>query len=473
MFWLSIVVIPGAVLGDRRLHLVEAAELMGRLVSTLAMVLVLAGLAGYIYFARRRQSADTDDDARRRRSATVDADDIEEVRIALERGEPARLTKTSGTWKLVEPVGGRRRRRPSCRRSPAACPRSTSSASWTRSRRTWRSTASAPARIDVSFKVKGQAAREAHPAGRQDATGGDIYAKLPDSPRVFLVSSFVESTFKKDPFSLRDKTILKVDRAKVDGFEPRRTARPRSSSPRTAPTGPSSSRSRRAPTSAPSRAPSSGWPRRNMQALTADNATDLKQYGLDKPTATMTVKSGSSSATLTLGKTDNAVVFAKDAVAAADLHGGAHACVTTSIKDVGEFRRKDVFDFRSFTATRRGVHARRRDAGVREVEVEGQGRQGRGRWKDAKGATVDAMKVEDLLTKVSGLRASSFEATAPAALKTPVLTVKAQFDSKTRNGDDRPCRRRRLCRAGRTSRARPSSTRPPLDEALKALDALK
>ena len=76
----------------------------------------------------------------------------------------------------------------------------------------------APARIDVSFKVKGQAAREAHPARRQDATGGDIYAKLPDSPRVFLVSSYLESTFKKDPFSLRDKAILKVDRAKVDGF---------------------------------------------------------------------------------------------------------------------------------------------------------------------------------------------------------------------------------------------------------------
>ena len=76
----------------------------------------------------------------------------------------------------------------------------------------------APARIDVSFKVKGQTAEKRILLGDKTPTGGDIYAKLPDSPRVFLVSSFIESTFKKDPFSLRDKTILKVDRAKVDGF---------------------------------------------------------------------------------------------------------------------------------------------------------------------------------------------------------------------------------------------------------------
>ena len=67
---------------------------------------------------------------------------------------------------------------------------------------------------------------------------------------MFLVSSFLESTFNKDTFALRDKTILKVDREKVDGLELPRTAR------RTlefAKNGhgldASSSRSRRAPTS--------------------------------------------------------------------------------------------------------------------------------------------------------------------------------------------------------------------------------
>ena len=142
------------------------------------------------------------------------------------------------------------------------------------------------------------------------------------------------------------------------------------------------------------------------------------------------------------------------------------------IKDVGEFRRKDIFDFRSFTATRveftRGgvtqvfEKSKSKDKDGKEVDV----------WKDAKGATVDAMKVDDLLTKISSLRASSFEATPPAALKTPALTVKAQFQSKSetvtigRAGADAFSARPDEPGAGKLDTA-------ALDEAVKALDALK
>ena len=38
------------------------------------------------------------------------------------------------------------------------------------------------------------------------------------------------------------------------------------------------------------------------------------------------------------------------------------------------------------------------------------------------------MKVEELLSKVSGLRAESFDATPHAALKTPALVVTIRFD---------------------------------------------
>ncbi len=165
----------------------------------------------------------------------------------------------------------------------------------------------------------------------------------------------------------------------------------------------------------------------------------------------MTVKSGSSSATLTLGKTENAVVFAKDA-ARPLIFTVAPTLRDDVIKPVGDFRRKDVFDFRSFTATRveftRGTatqtfeKSKSKDKDGKDVDV----------WKDAKGATVETMKIEDLLTKVSGLRASSFEATAPAALKTPVVTVKAQLRLEDGNGDHWPFRRRRVCRAAGRAR---------------------
>ena len=43
--------------------------------------------------------------------------------------------------------------------------------------------------------------------------------KLPDSKRVFLVPSFLDSTFNRSTFDLRDKSVLKVDREKVDSLE--------------------------------------------------------------------------------------------------------------------------------------------------------------------------------------------------------------------------------------------------------------
>ena len=441
---------------------------MGRLISTLAMVLVLAGLAGYIYFADGDGAGDTTT-TKEKAFGTVDADDIEEVRIALNEEMPARLTKSNGTWKLVEPS--------------AADADATELSSITSSLSTLdiervvdekpgelAQYGLAPARIDVSFKLKGQAAEKRLLLGDKTATGGDIYAKLLDSPRVFLVSSFVESTFKKDPFSLRDKTILKVDRTKVDGF----TAADGKTTLEFVKNGSDWTIVKPIAARADFGAVEGAIERlatANMQALTADNASDLKQYGLDKPTATMTVKSGSSSATLTLGKTDNAVVFAKDA-ARPLIFTVAPTLRDDVIKAVGDFRRKDVFDFRSFTATRleftRGTEtqtfekSKSKDKDGKDVDV----------WKDAKGATVEAMKVEDLLTKVSGLRASSFEATAPAALKTPAVTIKASFDSRTetvtigRSGADAFAARPDEPGAAKLDTA-------AVDEALKALDALK
>lgn len=82
------------------------------------------------------------------------------------------------------------------------------------------------------------------------------------------------------------------------------------------------------------------------------------------------------------------------------------------------------------------------------------------------------MKVEDLLTKVSGLRASSFEATAPGALKTPAVAITAQFDGRRetitigRSGADAFAARQDEPGAAKLDTA-------ALDEALKALDALK
>ena len=74
---------------------------MGRATSTLLLLLVLAGLVGYIYYA------DTDGDSadeREKAFASVAAEDIEELEIKSASGETSRVRKADGTWNVVEPV---------------------------------------------------------------------------------------------------------------------------------------------------------------------------------------------------------------------------------------------------------------------------------------------------------------------------------------------------------------------------------
>jgi hypothetical protein len=138
------------------------------------------------------------------------------------------------------------------------------------------------------------------------------------------------------------------------------------------------------------------------------------------------------------------------------------------IKELADFRRKDLFDFRSFTANR--VEFTR--GGATQAFEHSKDKDGKDVWKDAGGKALDVTKVEDLLAKVSGLRASSFEPAAHASLTSPVLTVTATFDK----GKDAVT----FGRAGMDVYAsrpdEPGSAKleaASLDEALKALDALK
>jgi hypothetical protein len=137
---------------------------------------------------------------------------------------------------------------------------------------------------------------------------------------------------------------------------------------------------------------------------------------------------------------------------------------------VGDYRRKDVFDMRSFNATRIEL---RRESGTQTFEKT-KGADGKEVWKDAAGKDVDTAKIEDLLSKLTNLRAQSFEASAPAALKMPALTAIVRFDDGmkmetvtfARMGTDAFA-----ARADEPGAARLESN--TFDDALKSLDALK
>ena len=75
---------------------------MQRLVSTAALVLVLGGLVGYIYYLDRKP-AESAEGAKEKPFGTVKADDIEEIQITAS-GESTQLKKSDGAWKIVTPV---------------------------------------------------------------------------------------------------------------------------------------------------------------------------------------------------------------------------------------------------------------------------------------------------------------------------------------------------------------------------------
>jgi len=436
---------------------------MQRFVSTAALVLVLAGLGGYIYYLDH-QSPEAAEGAKEKPFASVKADDIEEVQIQASN-DTTRLKKSGGTWSIVEPV--------QAEADAGEISSITSNLSSFEVSRVVDEKPSdlkgfglEPARMDVRFKIKGQGTERRVLLGDKTPTGGDLYAKLPDSPRVFLVPSYLEAAFNKNAFALRDKAVLKVDRQKADGLElvagTTQLAFAKSGESWSI-VKPIAARADYAAVEGAIERLSSA----QMQGLAENQNAPLKQFGLDAPTATMTIRTGSATATLTLGKTENAVVFAKDASRPL-IFTVAPTLRMDVVKDLGEFRRKDLFDFRSFTATR--IELSR--GGATQAFDHAKDKDGKDVWKDAAGKTVDTMKVEDLLAKVSGLRAASFETAAHASLKSPVLTVTAVFDK----GKDVVT----FGRAGTDVYAsrpdEPGSAKldaASFDEAVKALDALK
>jgi hypothetical protein len=143
------------------------------------------------------------------------------------------------------------------------------------------------------------------------------------------------------------------------------------------------------------------------------------------------------------------------------------ALATDLGKDIVEFRRKDLFDARSFSANR--LELRR---GGETITVEKTEEGGKTIWRRG-GQTIDTSRVEDVLTRFSNVQAQTFQPTAHASLKSPVLTATVRFDeSKTetvnfgRSGNEVYANR-----TDESGSARVETT--VFDETMKAVDGMK
>jgi hypothetical protein len=297
-----------------------------------------------------------------------------------------------------------------------------------------------------------------------------MYARLPGTPRVFLVSSFLEATFNKTPFDLRDKTVLKIDREKVERVEVQAGDRTTTFAKQGADwriTAPIEARADfgavegiigRLNTS----------PMKSIEAAEVKDPKDLAKYGLDKPAATVRVVSGSAQAGLVIGKS-----AAEGTVYAKDLLRPMVFTIESGLADelkkpADDFRIKDLFDARAFNTTR--------------IEVVRQGQtlafeKDKDAWKQVTPAAkaADAAKVEALLTALTNTRATGFETKiAATGLDAPELTVAIKFeDGKkeekvtfSKKGADTFARRDTDAAAAKIDAA-------TLDAIVKAFDALR
>ena len=147
---------------------------------------------------------------------TIEADKIDELAIKSEAGERTTLKKNGSSWDIVQPATGRT--------DDAAVSGITSNLASVEVQRVIDENPSdlkdfglADPRVEVTFKSGGK--EQKLQIGQKTPTGSDLYAKLGDQKKVFLISSYLDSTFNKSTFDLRDKAALKVDRDKIDVLE--------------------------------------------------------------------------------------------------------------------------------------------------------------------------------------------------------------------------------------------------------------
>ena len=287
-------------------------------------------------------------------------------------------------------------------------------------------------KITIAFKGQGGASGELQ-LGDKTATQGDIYAMKPGSKRVFLISSFQETAFGKKPFDLRDKKVLNFERDKVDSIEianatgaPIQLARLGSAWTLK---GPASGRADYSAVEGLLTRLSSA----NMTKLVEPSATDpaaLAKFGLDKPAVTVTLGAGSARAAIALGKEEEGATYAKDQ--SRPMVFTIDQTVAGDLKKAADdYRDKELFAFRPFNAARLRIV---QGADTYEFQkVAGTGENPSDKWQrvNAGGSPsdVDSTKMDDLLGKLTGLRAQSFAGPGDkTGLDKPELVVAVSFD---------------------------------------------
>ena len=389
--------------------------------SFLVLLIVAAGLGGYLYYDSKREPSNPN--KLEKVFPALQSDKIDKVTVKSDKGETTTVQKQGAGWQLTQPVA--------TGADESELSGITSNLASMEVQRVVddqpgdiKQYGLDPARIEVAFASGGKEHKVL--LGQKTPTGSDMYAKLPDKPRVFLISSYLDTTFNKSTFDLRDKTILKIDREKTDRLEIQTSDHTLKLAKQGSDWKIASPVEARADfgaiegilgrlNSAP------------MKSIVATDVTDptdkrLKDFGLDKPEITVHVGAGSSQAGLAIGKTAaEGTVYAKD-LSRPMVFTVEKALADELKKSSDDFRVKDLFDARSFNTTRLDITYKGQTlAFARDKDT----------WKQMAPANkaADSAKMDALLTALTGARATTFaDKVTATGLESPELTVTVKYE---------------------------------------------
>ena len=394
---------------------------------SLILLIVIALPLGWFAY-RDYQKPAGDDGPKKDKVFTVESDKIDEISVKSEGGERTRLQKSGTEWKIASAADAKP--------DTGEISGLTSNLSSLELERVvdenppdLKEYGLAQPRIEVAFKSGGQ--EHTLLIGQKTPPGTDLYAKRADDKKVFLIPSHIEGTFNKSTFDLRDKSVVKVDRDKLDALE--FTAGDRSSRF----VRPAGEWQIAAPVQA--RADFSaieGLVSRlaglQMKSLVDTPDADPKKYGLDKPAATVKFGSGSSQATVVLGgKAAEGTIYARD-LSRPSIFTVESNVLDELKKDPSEYRQKDLFDARSFNATRIEIVRSGQTHTFEKTKTKNKEGQDEEKWRQVSPQTreLDQASFDALVSALTGIRATGF-VDAPAAAKAlaaPELAVTIKFD---------------------------------------------
>jgi uncharacterized protein DUF4340 len=444
--------------------------------STVALLVVLVGLSAYIYFVTWKQTDSGTEKPRERVFAALEGDKIDELRIKGESGDVTTLRKTGDMWEVTAPLAAK-----------ADASEITAITNNLGSLEQTRVVDEKPSdlkeygldmpAVEIEFKASGQPQyAEFHKLllGGKSPTGGDVFARHDGDTRVVLIPGYVEAIFNRSTFNLRDKTLLVVDREKLDHL----TATADTQTLELAKDATGWKLTKPLAATADSPAVESLITKLQtvaMKSIVAEQATpaDLKKYGFDRPQATVVLTAGGSTSSLIVGgKSTEQEVYARDP--SRPLVATIDSGILTDLKKApDDYRRKEIFGFSRYSGTRLEFA---RDGQTVAFEKIKSTTDQPDKWRRVAPTEgePDAMNMATLLTAVESLRATSFvNSTAKTGLDKPTLSVSTKFEDGTK--EERVTFARTGADTYAASPGQPGAAvipQMPYDDMIKALDVV-